>query len=141
LDWARENATAAGLTDRQIRWILDDALKFLKREYKRGQKYDGIVLNPPSFGRGPKGEIWRLEESLSKLLEASRDILHDRAVFMLISINDISDSSLALFNLLTDLLGSREGKINVGELVLRDRAKDKPMSLGIFGSWSNRDTV
>jgi 23S rRNA (cytosine1962-C5)-methyltransferase len=138
LDWARENAAAAQLADRPIRWILDDALKFLKREHTRGVRYEGIVLNPPAFGRGPKGEVWRLEDALPKLLEACDAVLAERPVSIAISINGAADSSLALYNLLTDWLGSRGGTVSSGELVLQDRA-NRPLSMGVYGTWSADD--
>jgi len=138
LDWARENAAAAQLADRPIRWILDDAMKFLKRENTRGQRYEGILMNPPAFGRGPKGEVWQLEDELPKLLQACGAVLADRAVFIAISINGVADSSLALNNLLTDWLGSRGGTVSAGELVLQDSA-NRPLSMGIYGTWSAQE--
>jgi 23S rRNA (cytosine1962-C5)-methyltransferase len=139
LDWARDNIGAAQLPDSSVRWILDDALKFLRRESNRGHQYEGIILNPPAFGRGPKGELWRLETSLPKLFEACAAIFNERATFVLISINGVSDSSLTLFNLLNDWLGPRGGKVQAGELVLQERTANRPMSMGIFGSWSPHD--
>lgn len=136
IEWARENAAAAGMSDRPIRWILDDAMKFLRRENTRGQRYEGILLNPPAFGRGPKGEVWRLEDALPKLLDACSNVLSDHASFVAISINGVADSSLALYNLLTDWLGNRGGAVSAGELVLRDRAGNRPMSMGVYAHWS-----
>lgn len=140
LDWARENAAAAQLADRPIRWILDDAMKFLKREFNRGQRYEGILLNPPAFGRGPKGEVWRLEEELPNLLQACGAVLAERPVLVAISINGVADSSLALANLLTDWLGARDGEVSAGELVLQDTAANRPLSMGIYGNWASNDT-
>ncbi|MBI4789870.1 MAG: class I SAM-dependent methyltransferase [Chloroflexi bacterium] len=136
LAWARENAIAAGLQDRPIRWILDDALKYVRRESRRGKRYDGIIMDPPVFGRGPKGELWRFGKSFPLLLEACKQILAERPLFIVISAYAIEESSLLLYNLVSDWIKSREGHITVGELVLQDTAAQRPLSTGIYARWS-----
>ena len=136
LAWARENAIAAGLQDRPIRWILDDALKYVRRESRRGKRYDGIIMDPPVFGRGPKGELWRFGKSFPLLLEACKEILSDRPLFIVISAYAIEESSLLLYNLLSDWMKSSGGHITVGELVLQDTAAQRPLSTGIYARWS-----
>src|SRR5438876_3374258 len=98
--WARQNQAVSGLSNCPIRWILDDATKFVRREARRGATYDALVLDPPVFGHGPKGEIWRFYESLPALLEACRPILSERPLFVLINAYAIDVSSVTLANLL-----------------------------------------
>ena len=85
VQWARENAAASGLTDKPIRWIVDDCEKFIRREARRGRKYDAIIMDPPSYGRGPGGEIWKLENSIYPLVEACLDVLSDEPLFFLLN--------------------------------------------------------
>ena len=139
LAWARENANAAGLPDRPIRWILDDALKYVRRESRRGRRYDGIIMDPPVFGRGPKGELWRFEKSFPLLLDACKEILSDQPRFILITAYAIDESSLLLYNLLNDWMGLRGGNITAGELVLQDTAAQRPLSTAIYARWSREE--
>lgn len=136
IGWARDNAAASGLADRPIRWILDDALKFVRREERRARKYDAIIMDPPVFGRGPKGELWRFARSFPPLLEACLGLLSAEPRFLLITAYATEDSSLTLHNLLADMMGERGGTISVGELVLVDQAGGRPISTAIFGRWS-----
>ncbi len=139
LAWARENASAAGLQDRPIRWILDDALKYVRRESRRGRRYDGIIMDPPVFGRGPKGEIWRFEKSFPLLLDACKEILSEQPLFILITAYAIQESSLLLYNLLSDWMKLNGGHIAVGELVLQDTAAHRPLSTAIYARWSREE--
>jgi 23S rRNA (cytosine1962-C5)-methyltransferase len=134
--WARENANAAGLQDRPVRWILDDVLKYVRRESRRGQRYDAIIMDPPVFGRGPKGEIWRFEKSFPLLLQACQEILSDKPRFVLITAYAIQESSLLLYTLLSDWMKSHGGLLTSGELVLQDTAAQRPLSTSIFARWS-----
>ncbi len=135
LTWANENAELSGLKDKPIRWILDDALKFVKREVRRGHKYDAIIMDPPAFGRGPKGEVWKVEESINELLNACRDLLSDDPVFFFVTMYSIEASSLSLRNLLSDAVASRGGKLINGELTLQPKKGGKPLPLSIFAAW------
>lgn len=83
--WAKENAAASGVIDGQVRWLVDDCLKFIEREIRRGNKYDAIIMDPPSYGRGPKGEIWKLEESLYPFMAKSVELLSDDPLFFVIN--------------------------------------------------------
>ena len=134
--WARENANAAGLQDRPVRWILDDVLKYVRRESRRGQRYDGIIMDPPVFGRGPKGEIWRFEKSFPLLLEACKEILSEQPRFILITAYAIQESGLLLYNLLSEWMKSKGGRVTVGELVMQDTAGQRPLSTAIYARWS-----
>jgi 23S rRNA (cytosine1962-C5)-methyltransferase len=134
--WARENAATAGLAERPVRWILEDALKYVRRESRRGKRYEGIIMDPPVFGRGPKGEIWRFGKSFPVLLEACQELLSAHPRFVVITAYGIEESSLLLYNLLTDWMKARGGQITVGELVLLDSAAHRPLSTAIYARWS-----
>ncbi len=136
--WAQENATASGLRDRPIRWLLDDSLKFVQRELRRQASYDGIVLDPPPFGRGPSGQLWRFESSFPLLLQECGRLLSPQARFLLVTAYAIEDSALTLANLLAETLAGRGGTIECGELALCDRA-GRLLSLAIFARWLRRD--
>jgi len=136
LTWANENATASGLKDHPIRWILDDALKFVKREVRRGNKYDAIIMDPPAFGRGPKGEVWKVEESIVELMAACRDLLSEDPLFVFVTMYSIEASPLSLANLLTDAVKGLGGKIGQGELVLMPKKGGKPLPVSMFAHWS-----
>jgi 23S rRNA (cytosine1962-C5)-methyltransferase len=140
MDWARENQRASGLADKPVRWIVDDALKFVKREARRGVRYDAIVLDPPSFGRGPKGEVWKFEESLPPLLDACAAILSDSPLFVSTTAYAVEVSSLALANLLGDALG-RRGQVSAGELVLQVESGGRQLSTAIVATWTVEQAV
>ncbi|HLZ09879.1 MAG TPA: class I SAM-dependent methyltransferase, partial [Chloroflexota bacterium] len=136
MGWARENAAAAGLGAAPIRWILDDAIKFVKREARRGATYDALILDPPVFGRGPNGEIWRFFESVPILLDACRAILSDRPLLVLLNAYASDVSSLTLSNLLADLLVDRGGTIEAGELALPRKHDGHLLTAGVFARWT-----
>lgn len=115
--WTRENARASGLGERDLRVVTDDALAFARREVRRGRRYAGVLLDPPHYGRGPKGERWQLEEGLAPLVEAAAALLDERA-FLVLSTYAVGYSPLAFWNLLTDLEGLAGGEVAVGELAL-----------------------
>ncbi len=135
LAWARRNQERSGLLDAPIRWILDDALQFVRRERRRGNRYEGLILDPPSFGRGPKGSVWKVGSHLPELLEIGRSLLSDEARFVLLTLYNLEASSLMVRNLLEEMLGARGGVIEVGELVLRHRHSPKLLPLALFGRW------
>jgi 23S rRNA (cytosine1962-C5)-methyltransferase len=120
--WAHENQLLSGLEQKPIRWIVDDALKFAKREIRRGSKYDGIILDPPKFGRGPKGELWKFEESMPELIDVCKQILKPDG-FVIATAYAIPISSETLKNMLTEL---KPGKtLEYGELMLQERSGRK----------------
>lgn len=137
MTWARENQQAAGLTALPIRWILDDVVKFVRREARRGVTYDALVLDPPVFGRGPRGEVWRFYESLPVLLDLCKQILSDHPLLVLINAYAIEASSLMLANLLEDLMAGRGGRIEAGELGLRQEGAERVLPAGIYGRWES----
>lgn len=135
IGWARENQALSSLDDRPIRWLLDDALKFVKREVRRGAQYDGFIIDPPPFGRGPRGEVWRIEESLPELLHECRQILSDRPLFVVLTAYAIRFSALSLYYLLHDLVDGYGGVLTSGETVLAERSAGRLLSTAIFARW------
>jgi len=131
--WASENARLSGVPKDKIRWIQEDALKFVRREIRRGVKYDGIIMDPPRFGRGPSGEVWRLEEKLPELVRAAKEILSPTPQFFLINAYTADLSSIALGNLLSDVMGK---DVEFGELGLKESSKGRILPAGIFARWS-----
>ncbi|MBE6414758.1 MAG: oxidoreductase [Verrucomicrobiaceae bacterium] len=122
VDWARKNQEVSGLSECKIRWIVDDALKYVKREERRGVKYDAIVLDPPAFGRGPKGELWKLEKMLPQLLEGCRNVLSNKPMFVLITLYSIEASSVMAGNMLTEYFGDIANfSLSQGELILESK--------------------
>ncbi|HLH28142.1 MAG TPA: hypothetical protein VKW77_04460, partial [Acidimicrobiales bacterium] len=137
IGWARENQAASGLDDLPIRWLLDDAIKFVRREARRGNHYDALAMDPPVFGRGPSGEVWRFYESLPILLDLCRHVLSERPLFVLINAYAVEASSTTLANLLVDLMAGHGGRIEAGELGLPQSGSDRILPAGIFGKWSS----
>jgi 23S rRNA (cytosine1962-C5)-methyltransferase len=138
IGWAKENQAASQLTEKPIRWILDDALKFVQREIKRGAKYDALIMDPPVYGHGPGGEKWEFTESFPELLAASRQILGNNPLFVLINAYAISASSLMLENVLKDFVPTKKQNIEVGELAIEEQGSGRLLSTGIFGRWSSQ---
>jgi 23S rRNA (cytosine1962-C5)-methyltransferase len=134
--WAKENAMLSGLTEAPIRWICDDARKFVQREVRRGARYDAVILDPPKYGRGPGGEVWRLYEHLPELISACARLLTDDASFILLNAYSERISGLALAGLLGDALEGRRGDIDWGELALTETAGVRGVGLSFFARWS-----
>jgi 23S rRNA (cytosine1962-C5)-methyltransferase len=135
---ARENATLSGMTDRPIRWLVDDAAKFTAREVRRGRRYDGIILDPPKFGRGPDGEVWRLEEHLPGLIADCAKLLDADSRFLFLTVYAVRMSSLAIAGLLQEALGALPGQIEHGDLAVREEGEGgRLLPTAIFARWSN----
>ena len=134
--WARENAELSGLSDRPIRWICEDARRYVQREVKRGSKYEGIILDPPKYGRGPGGEVWRLLEDLPELLDQVAELMSDEPLFLILNGYAERISGLSLSGLLADALGPRGGRIDWGELALMEDSGDRGVGLSFFARWS-----
>jgi 23S rRNA (cytosine1962-C5)-methyltransferase len=133
--WCRENAALSGLTAAPIRTIVDDCLKFAKRELKRGHRYDAIVMDPPTYGRGSTGEMWRLEDNLWELLVACRALLSDTPLFFLVNAYTARLSPTVVANLLAELMHGRGGAITAGEVGIPVQADGKVLPCGIYGRW------
>ncbi len=136
IGWCKENQEASGLGNAKIRWICDDAAAFVAREGRRGNKYDGILLDPPRYGRGPDGEVWKFETDVAPLLAACADILSDEAKFMILTAYTMRLSSLTLQHMMVDALKGRKGSLDHGELHLADQGKKRPLATSMFCRWS-----
>jgi 23S rRNA (cytosine1962-C5)-methyltransferase len=134
--WARENAELSGLKDLPIRWIIEDVLIFLKREIKRGHKYDAIIMDPPSFGHGPKDELWKIEEHFLELMRLCKEILSDNPLFVVINGYTAGYSAIAYQNNLIDMMEKHKGNIEIGELVIEESNSKRLLPCGIFARWS-----
>jgi 23S rRNA (cytosine1962-C5)-methyltransferase len=129
--WSKENMELSGLDN--IRWVVEDALKFVKREEKRGNKYNGIILDPPAFGHGPNGEKWKLEDNIGEMIQGVLNLLDDKEHFLILNAYSLGFSSLIIENLLKAKAGEN---LNVGELYLQATEGNK-LPLGVFGRWKN----
>ena len=135
VSWARENQALSNLTEKPIRWIVDDALKFVQREARRGVKYDGIILDPPKFGRGPKGEVWEVYKSLPGLLEACRECLSNDPLFVVTTIYAVRASAIHVAQAMDDMMDGFGGNIEMGELVTREQSAGRLLSQAVFARW------
>jgi len=132
VQWGKENAAASGLSDTAIRWIVEDALKFMRREVRRGNKYDIILMDPPVFGRGPKGEIWRLEEQLSELIQVTGQLLSDTPRGLLLNWYATALYPESVVRLMDQHLGARFPKQEWGSLVLQESDGKNVLGTGFF---------
>jgi 23S rRNA (cytosine1962-C5)-methyltransferase len=135
--WARENQTLSGLEKAPVRWIIDDALKFVRREARRETGYDGIILDPPKFGRGPKGEVWEFYKLLPELLDACREIFSDKPRFVILTAYAVKASAVTLYNAVDEMMQTWKGKTEAGEVVLVDQSGGRSLSTAIFARWSS----
>ena len=134
--WARENAALSGLDDRPIRWITEDARKYVQREVRRGSQYEGIILDPPKYGRGPDGEVWRLFENLPEMTDLCVRLLSENAKFLVLNAYAERISGAALAGLLAEKLAGRGGRIEWGELALEEQGGDRAIGMSFFARWS-----
>lgn len=133
---ARANAVLSGMADKPIRWMTDDATKFIAREVRRGRRYDGILLDPPKFGRGPEGEVWKLEEGLPGLIADCRKLLDAESRFLFLTVYAVRMSALAIGELLNQALGDLGGRVEAGELAVREEARRLLLPTAIWARWS-----
>ena len=134
---ARDNAALSDMADRPIRWIVDDAAKFVAREVRRERRYDGILLDPPKYGRGPDGEVWRLEEDLPGLIANCRQLLDADSRFLFLTVYAVRMSSLAIAGLLEEALSHLPGRIEHGDLAVREEGEGgRLLPTAIFARWS-----
>ena len=136
VNWAKKNHSLSGDLEGHIRWILEDARNFIKREIRRGYKYDGIVLDPPAFGRGPKGDVWKLDRDLMPLLEDLKKVKSDNFQFALMTLYSIENSSITAKNLIRDLVGKDIGNLENGELAITESNLRKyQLPLSLYSRW------
>jgi 23S rRNA (cytosine1962-C5)-methyltransferase len=136
--YAKENQQLSGLGDKPIRWIVDDAMKFVQRESHRGNKYEGVILDPPKFGRGPKGEVWEFFKMMPRLLEVIRPVLAAKPIFIIVTAYAIRASALALHYAVQEMMSGITGKVSSGELVLREKSAGRILSMAITSRWCSQ---
>lgn len=139
--WARENQELAGLDSKPIRWICDDAMKFCAREVRREQSYDIILLDPPAYGRGPKGEVWQLFENLPHMLDLVRDLQSDRPLMTVLTAYAIRASHFAIHEIMQEVFAGMDGSLESGELILRQEADNRAISTSMFSRFIARECV
>ncbi len=141
VNWAKENRDLSHLEDHTIRFIVDDVLKFVEREKRRGHTYHGIIMDPPSYGRGPNGEMWKFEKEITVLIDKCLDIFDENGLFFLINSYTTGFSSLVLDDLMkvTILKNYPHGKIETGEVALPIRERELLLPCGIYGRWERND--
>ena len=135
--WAKENVVSSGLSDRPVRFIIDDVLKFVSREIRRGNKYDAIIMDPPSYGRGKNGEVWQFENNITELVNLCSKVLSDNPLFFLINSYTTGISSKVLENILYLELKQKNGKLSSGEIGLPMKNSKLVLPCGIYGRWEN----
>jgi 23S rRNA (cytosine1962-C5)-methyltransferase len=136
IGWARENAALSGLEAAPVRWICEDARKYVAREVRRGARYDGIILDPPKYGRGPTGEVWRLLEDLPALLAQCAELMSEQPSFLILNAYAERISGLSLAGLMAEAMVGRGGQVDYGELALMEEAGDRGVGLSFFARWS-----
>ena len=136
VEQGKANAQLSGMQDRPIRWMVDDASKFTAREVRRDRRYDGILLDPPKFGRGPTGEVWRLEENLAPLLADCRKLLDDNSRFLVLTVYAVRMSALAIGELVRQTFGDLGGTVEMGDMAVREEARGLLLPTAIFARWS-----
>ena len=136
VSWAKENVYSSNLADKKVRFIVDDVIKFVEREIRRGNKYDAIIMDPPSYGRGANKEVWNIETDLYKLLKLCNNILSEKPLFFIINSYTTGLSPTVLENLLK-LTVKHEGKITSGEIGLQQKNSEMILPCGIYGRWES----
>ena len=137
VNWAKENIASSGLSDKPVRFLIDDVTKFVQREIRRGNKYDAIIMDPPSYGRGKNGEVWQFENNIADLVELCRQVLSDKPLFFLINSYTTGISSKVLENILLLNLKMKKGKISSGEIGLPMKNSKLILPCGIYGRWED----
>lgn len=135
VSWAKENLAVSGLSDRPVRFIIDDVTKYVQREIRRGNKYDAIIMDPPSYGRGKNGEVWQFENNIADLVELCKGVLSETPLFFLINSYTTGISSKVLENILNLKLGMKKGKLSSGEIGLPMKDSNLVLPCGIYGRW------
>lgn len=133
--WANENRELNGMQNLPIRWIVDDALDFVNREIKRENKYDVVIMDPPAYGHSPTGVVWEFNKDFPRLLEATRKVLSDNPIMVLVNAYAISSSATTLANTMSDYFSDINGTIKKGELNIKEKSKGRLLSTGIYSTW------
>jgi 23S rRNA (cytosine1962-C5)-methyltransferase len=135
ISWARENQDLSGLADRPVRWIVEDAIKFVRREARRGARYDGLILDPPKFGRGPKGEVWEFYKLLPMLLADCRPLMSRQARFIILTAYAVKASAITLRQALEEMMAEWGGQVAAGEVTLAEQGAGRLLSMAIYARW------
>jgi 23S rRNA (cytosine1962-C5)-methyltransferase len=138
LTWASHNLALSGMANKPVRWIAEDALKFIQREAKRGNLYDGLILDPPKFGRGTEGKVWDFYKNLPELLQASQEVLSANARFVVLTAYAIQASAVIAYQAMLDIVADRKGKITCGELVTIEQSAGHIISHALFSRWTSK---
>ena len=133
--WAKENVISSGLEKKSVRYIVDDVFKFVNREIRRGNKYDAIIMDPPSYGRGANGEVWKFEENIDELIKLCSKVLSDKPLFFLVNSYTTGISSTVIENILKMNLKFKKGKYSCGEIGLPMTDSKLTLPCGIFAKW------
>lgn len=140
VDWCKENVKASGFENAEIRYIVDDVVKFVQREIRRGNRYDAIIMDPPSYGRGANGEVWDIEKNLNYLVKICSEVLSDEPLFFLINSYTTGLSSMVLSNILNLNVNNKYiGKVSCGEVGLPIKNSQLVLPCGIYGRWESND--
>ena len=140
VDWCKENVKASGLENAEVRYIVDDVVKFVQREIRRGNHYDAIIMDPPSYGRGGKGEVWDIEKNLNYLVKICSEVLSDNPLFFLINSYTTGLSSMVLSNILNLNVNNKfKGKVSYGEVGLPIKDSELVLPCGIYGRWESNE--
>ena len=137
LSWAKRNAELSGLSEKSVRWILDDVLTFVKREVKRGHQYDAVIMDPPAFGHGPDGEVWKIEKHLPELIGLLSTLLSEKPLFVLVNGYAAGYSELAYGNLLKECQKTFGGSIEAGQVTIEETESKRLLPAGIFARWNS----
>lgn len=136
VDWCKENVKSSGYEDSDVRYIVDDVVKFVQREIRRGKKYDAIIMDPPSYGRGANGEVWNIEKNLNYLIEICQEVLSDDPLFFLINSYTTGMSATVLYNILSLTVNTKyKGIVSCGEVGLPIKNNSLVLPCGIYGRW------
>ncbi|MBR1752206.1 MAG: class I SAM-dependent methyltransferase [Ruminococcus sp.] len=139
VSWARENAAASGLADKPVRWLVDDCEKFVRREIRRGNLYDAVVMDPPSYGRGPGGEVWKLEDNIYDLVRLCADVLSDKPLFFLLNSYTTGLSPSVMAYILSDILSPRfGGDVSADEIGIPVESSKMPLPCGSTAVWQTK---
>ena len=138
--WAKENSLASRLPETAIRWIVDDAVKFVQREARRGSFYDGVILDPPKFGRGPKGEVWEFYRLIPQLLQYCQAVLSEQPLFLMMTAYAIKASYLTLYNAVSEVMQRYKGIVQAGEILNVEQSAGRLLSTAIYALWSDSQT-
>lgn len=136
--WGKENQALSGLDHLPVRWLVDDAFKFVLREQRRGSQYDGIILDPPKFGRGPKGEVWEFYKILPDLLSTCAQILSPKPQFLLLTAYAVKASAVTLYYAINEIMAKYNGETRIGEVLLQEEMKQHAISMAIYARWSRK---